>query len=452
MDPHGLGSRLVDWLCKNPTLVPFIAIDVCLGDSSSTAYEEQKASIGMRRQAQILRLNRFSSEVVETALSCLLAPGRLPQPPVGSPSSVVWDWHLCLWTRYKLFKLRKRDLQALLVKTKDLTDVLRDPEIVPACVEFTLNERDFTQSMLNGSMQYFVLTEFLKVIHADYSIGCPRPLANGMDLKPLLLRILNKIAQSADHETFYFPITQAEDEFEALLFSGAFPCSEQRDAILAGLGDWPRTDLRKRILEFASLMTHCFMIQDKLHTSVCIVLLFRLFFERAYCVKPTLFYPNKLLGLQNLARLIHVADLEIDPKFLPECDTSATVYDAFSGSPFFSESGQFLEHAILHTNPFDALYEISEMIACIEKHAGGLHLGGLLPFEVTFGFYIAIILLSGLPSFEELAEFIAECAPVEGLCPVFEFASATTAAARRYCRTLRLKFGIASVDANSPHP
>jgi hypothetical protein len=60
----------------------------------------------------------------------------------------------------------------------------------------------------------------------------------------------------------------------------------------------------------------------------------------------------------------------------------------------------------MHTNRFDALYEIAEMIGCIERYATEQRNGGLLPFEVTFGFYYGAILVSMVPSFEELAAFI----------------------------------------------
>jgi hypothetical protein len=442
MDQHELGSRLTDWLCNNSSLVPFIRIDACIGESNAELYALRKASIEMRRQGIIHWLTRFSSEIVETALTCLIAPVPLPPPPLGAPSAAVSDWHLCNWTQYKLFRLRKRDLRSVLTRTKILMDLLRDPEVVPACVEITLNEREFARRMLDGSVHHFVLTEFLKVIHADYSLGCRRLLTIAGDQAASLARILVKLAGIADPQTFHFPITKEQDDFEMLLFSPAFPCAEEREGVLDGLGAWPRSEIPKRILELYVRMAHDFGIRNGVHASICIVLLFRVFFERAYVANPRLFYPNESMGLQVLSHSLMVPELEIGPEFLTEYDQSANVHEAFHGKEFFVECGRHLEAAVLYSNPFDAIYEISEMISCIERYAGRLYRGGILPFEVTFGFFIGIVLVSALPSFEELADFIADCSPMDGLCPSFEFATATMAGARRYCCTLRDRFSV----------
>jgi hypothetical protein len=142
--------------------------------------------------------------------------------------------------------------------------------------------------------------------------------------------------------------------------------------------------------------------------------------------------------LQTVARRVRVRNLEIDPAFLPGRDQEETVSSALAGDRFFAACGAYVLQATFHTNPFDALHEIAQAIACIQGEASraGRFIGGILPYEVTFGMFVGAVLATGPPNFEELAEFVIDFAPVGGMCPAFEFAAATTRAALLHCRAL----------------
>jgi hypothetical protein len=143
------------------------------------------------------------------------------------------------------------------------------------------------------------------------------------------------------------------------------------------------------------------------------------------------FYPNELVGLQNVTHLIRVRELEIDPSILPECGQSTPGYDAFHDDPFCFDSRNCLELAILHTN------HISEIIRLIEKRGSAHHEGGIAAFRSHFwAFYCDGAFAQMCQKFEALAAFVTDCTPQQGLCLELEF----TAAARRYCGTLRAKF------------
>jgi hypothetical protein len=132
-----------------------------------------------------------------------------------------------------------------------------------------------------------------------------------------------------------------------------------------------------------------------------------------------------------------VADLEVEPKFVNACDRGATVWEALGNDQSCRETGQHFVAAVMHTNPLDALYELSLVIRGIETRASQCGAESMIPFEVTFGLYLAVMTISDVPNFEELAAFVADFAPVEGLCSAFEFAAVTTEAARKYCSSLR---------------
>jgi hypothetical protein len=434
-----LGDGLVEWLCDNPGLLPFLKIDACPACANPAMAAQYAAAVEMHLQTQIMRLSHFSNETVETALSCVCAPAPVPAPGIGSSPAARWAWHLFLWTQRKLVRMRKKDLRNATHTIQAIVDLLRDPKLICPGLDVTVNESEFTKSLLKGSMRSFVVGEFQKVVHADYQLERARPLTG--DVKPAVLRILAKLSKVADPATFHFPVTNDQEDFEALLFSAGCPFGNERDEIVSCFSEPPKARFTHRILEFYMHLNSVWGIHDGAQTSICIILLFRIFFERAYVANPWFFYPGKTVGLQKLAHVVKLGDLDVEPKFLNGLDMKVTVYTALHDNPLFVECGRFFEAAVFHTNPFDVLHEITQVISRIERHATELRNGGLMPFEVTFGLYVGALLVSGVPNFEELAAFIGDYAPTDGMCPPFEFAAATTAAACRYCQGLRERLG-----------
>jgi hypothetical protein len=97
-----------------------------------------------------------------------------------------------------------------------------------------------------------------------------------------------------------------------------------------------------------------------------------------------------------------------------------------------------LEAALLHTNPFDMLGEICHIMDDVVNEAAAVcgPDSGILPFEVTFGYLVGVVLTCAFPCFEEVADFIDDFAPTTGLSAPFEFNMTAIQAVGRHCRDL----------------
>jgi hypothetical protein len=177
---------------------------------------------------------------------------------------------------------------AVLTTIQKFVDLLRDPQLLPAFVDVTINERSFVESMLRGSFKYFVLNEFLKVIHANSLIQIGRPPIGG-DVRAQIFAIMAKVGRTADPCTCYIPPSDAEDEFEMLLFSDAFPFGREVDSILSDFSNRPRIELRDRLLTLSTQIYSVLEIATDLEASICSIFLFRIVFDRAYAINPKFF-------------------------------------------------------------------------------------------------------------------------------------------------------------------
>jgi hypothetical protein len=156
-------------------------------------------------------------------------------------------------------------------------------------------------------------------------------------------------------------------------------------------------------------------------------------------MNPTFFFPRRASCLAGFASQITVKELAIPQEYLPPHQPEATVADVFCSLSCCPQSARHLEAALLHTNPFDVLSEISHIMDDVVNEAasvGGAS-GGILPFEVTFGYLIGAFMTCGFPCFEEVAEFIDDFAPTAGLSAHFEFNMTAIQAVESYFRDLK---------------
>jgi hypothetical protein len=297
--------------------------------------------------------------------------------------------------------------------------------------------------MLDGSMKYLAFMEYQKVVHADIFVASRGAQKTVSDLESLLAGLLRRIGARSTARSYNFPYDLDLTAFESIILDPEFPFAAERDGILANFASEPRTELSNRVLALLARLVDSAGISDPMESSLCAVLLFRSMFSHTYTLKPAFFYPNAALGLQSVATRMTAAELEIDERYARNSQPGATIASAFGSSPEFREAASHLEAALFFPNPFDALAEISLAIEVIERIAtpkgNGAH-RGLLPMEVTFGFLLVTILISAVPNFEELAEFIEDFTPKRGLFPMLEYVGASIKAANQYCRTLRAKF------------
>jgi hypothetical protein len=182
---------------------------------------------------------------------------------------------------------------------------------------------------------------------------------------------------------------------------------------------------------------------ESVERSICIVLAYRSLFARAYAMNPTFFFPGRTSYLGGLASQMEVNELAIPEEYLPPHEPDATVADVFCPLSCSRQSARHLEAAILHTNPFDMLCEISHLMEDVVNEAAAVNGRnmGMLPFEVTFGYLVGVVLTCAFPCFDEVAVFIDDFTPTTGLSAPFEFNMTTIQAVGTYCRNLRQRSG-----------
>ena len=148
---------------------------------------------------------------------------------------------------------------------------------------------------------------------------------------------------------------------------------------------------------------------------------------------------RKNFSVKTVASKIPCSHLAISDEFLPPHKPEDKMIDVFSKNDFYLMGSLHLQFAALLLNPIDAIYEIHEMMACNRRGAEIIVNDPnvtVFPFETTFGLFIASILTTDLPNFDQVAQFIADFAPQGGMCPEFEYVSTTTRAAHEFCRCL----------------
>jgi hypothetical protein len=323
--------------------------------------------------------------------------------------------------------------------TENLLSLLRDPELVPATVDISINQDGFMKEMMDGSMKYLVMTEYQKVIDGDMLANTLRPAPEDR-IPEMFMRVLTSASLQADRTTFYFPDASLSHDFEQMLFCENFPFCSDLSSILDNFRNEDRQALPKRIIEVYLQMAQYLEISEPVIASCCVLLMFRIMFSQAYARDPAFFYKNGRSDLQELGKKVPIEELGVDDAFLPEHDALCSVSDVFGKEELTQKASLHLEFALLMTNPIDAIYEIHEMIIYLEKAAMKHGSQGMVPFELGMGLFIGTLLSSAIPNFEELAEFVYDFGPMSGMCPEFEFTRTTVRAAYDHVRTLRAKY------------
>jgi hypothetical protein len=437
MNENALPPPLLAWLMDNSYLVKFIRIDACPDILDPERFAQRVAAIEMGRQTQVVRLNHFNDTTLKVLLDCLSFPGSMPKPGPEASPQLMWLYHFYMVLQDESFHSRRTDLSTSISHTQHLIDFLRDPSLLPPGLDVRVEEHEFQKAMLDGSMTSFVLTEYLKVVHAD--VRDLRPMVyNVSQFQSVLVQILDRVRLQIDLVTFYIPPTESDQLFEEWLFNPSLPFADEFGHFFDDFGARPQfTD---RVLELFSKLQTVFSFVDSVGLSCGLIMFFRAVFARAYANSPAFFFANEPSNLALVRDFVPIESLEISTEFLPPHDPGASVYSVFSGLKLFHRAASHLLFAFYFTNPIDALFEVHEVVHILEQVAASHSPEGgtrILPFETVFGLFIAAVVVNDLPNFEEFAAFLVDFAPEKCLCQDLLFAFSTAHAAAKYCKTIR---------------
>lgn len=429
--------ELIKWCDEHKDLLKFIAIDACCTKASPEEEVMKLAENEMAKQQEIMKISNFQKETLESELKKLETQVKAPKPPWDADPKAMKHFHVSRFLSEKLIRMRRKELAKVNEEANHLLELLTDVSIVPPSVSIAINFDELRQA-LNGSMKFFAMSEYQKVASVDLASCVPNNITEEK-LRVVLNQVVDQVALQIDRKTFFFASNDKEQRFEQWLFCDSLPMREDVDNILRDFQKEPRRMFPQRIIELYAKISQYFEVGvgDAEKASCMIIMLFRVMFSRAYGENPLFFYKSEKTGLQNIGKQIPVESLEVPEEILPKHEAGENVYDVFRRDGVYRRAGRHFEYAILATNPIDAIFEIHEILMYIQNIVSARAIGGMMPFETTFGLFIGAMLASDVPNFEELAEFVCDFAPANGLCPEFEFTCTTTQAALNYCKTLR---------------
>ena len=414
MEPTNLDSSLVNWLF------------------------DFMANLEMMRQKQHMRLNQF----YETALKVLyIETGTNPKLVSPSESISLYNSRVLYFVEKEMRKIRRSHLEKSMQLTLKLMGLIKDPKFAIQKVDIIVDEDKFFTEMITDPPNY----RRLKVFSNTLFNKC---IFKNEDFEEKLLKLLNNACLQVDKTSYYFRESSIQEKFDDIIFMKNCPLFEVVDNFLTVFSDIPRRSFTSKVSDiFYFLISIMNQELDPILSSCCFIFLIRSLFSHAYAINPDYFYPpfdcSKKNYIKSIASEVPCSYFAISDEFLPPHKPDDKMIDVFSKNKFYLMGTFHLQFSAMVLNPIDAIYEIHEMMIC--NHRGAeIEINdpnvSVFPFETTFGLFIASILASDLPNFEQVAPFISDFAPQTGLCPEFEFVSTTIRAASAFCVSLHQCF------------
>lgn len=431
------------WLLDHPDLSKHIQIDAIPHNLTDEERQQKIAQIEMKRQLSVIQIDKLKRN--EFDISTFKKPGELSPPPEDSANRAVWINHILYFVKIEIFKMKIKYANEVRQKCEAIIKLLTDPDLVPSSLDININENDLIEELKQEPTNVTKMKVY-KGILASYYNKCISKPAEVNQLIQIMQNVLSHATLQIDRKTYYFTHNNIQQKFEQIIMSQNNPFKEEINQFLKTFQDIPRQQFTQKLVEIYTKLSQFFSITNPIEASCAVIMLFRVVFEKAYAIDPRYFYPNRGFGINTIAKRVPCEYIDLDTQFLPPHDPKEPIIDVFRRDRYYTQGSLHLTFAFLHTNPIDAIFEVHEMLMCIEKGATQrmkktTDIISMFPFETTFGLYVGCMLASDVPSFEELGQFITDFAPTNGLCPEFEFAYTTTIACVDFCKVLYSNFG-----------
>lgn len=436
MEPTYLDSSFMNWLFDNTLLAKFIEINMLKKTQDKESITNFMANLEMMRQKQLLRLNQF----YETALKVLYVESEAEPKLVNRSQSIsFFNSHVLYYVDKKMREIRREYLKKSMQLTETLMNLIKDPKLAAQKVDIIVDEERFFTEMISDPPNYLRLKSFSKSLFKK-----PVFCKNIEQLKEKILKILNNACLQVDKTSYYFRESKLQEEFDEIILDKKYPLFAIVNGFLNTFSNLSRKLFTPKVTEiFNQFMIVLNLNLDPILSSCLFIFIIRSVFSQAYVINPEYFYPSldkaKIKSVKTIASKVPCSYFAISDDTLPPHNPDDKMIDVFSQNKFYMTGALHLQFAAMLLNPIDAIYEIHEMMIC--NHRGAEIIVNdpnvsVFPFETTFGLFIASVLSSDLPNFEQVAEFVSDFAPPNGLCPEFEFVATTTRAAYTFCLSL----------------
>ena len=344
------------------------------------------------------------------------------------PKNNLMIYHKLRFIEYLIYEKRKKHRQKMIDFANNVLEFLIKWKKSDDGMIIHVNEEELkTYLVADPKSVVILLNKF------NFYISLITPILNSLSTKENvqaeLVYVLEDISKSLIKRTSYFPIHRLQDKFETLFLSPLLPFKETMDHFF---NDFPPQDSQTYLQELFSFVLSVFSVikvSQKPFDSTLVLLIIRLLFDRTY--DRNVYLTNN--GRDVLHELSNITVKEFTPPsdFSPKYSSdNTTIVQLFRNDKYFSEAVSELENIAFYTNPFDLLNCVDLSLAAIEKAATEYnnYQTMVFPFEVTFELFLAVVIASQIPNWENVSKMVNIYTPNVGLCPSFEFSKAKIAA------------------------
>jgi len=433
-------SDFSQWLIQNTDLLSFIRIETYPDKENEEKKQRKIGEIEMRRQTLINRMVEYS----QRGLNEITFIPMDKKPSFDSAWKAHKVYQTIKFLENEIYAERQKRIQIGKNLCEILIKALLSPSLIPPQIEIIVDESRFIEFITKDSSIILRLIGKRDILMSEFN-GYLSKTGRINLLIPILKEAINQASMQIDEETLYFSPNRIQHKYDQILMSNMSPLKEIVSKFLDNFQSIPTNDFTNQVLNIFYQLNSIFEIRTTIEASVHSILFFRSIFNICYGMAPSYFYTQADSNIAEISKNIPLSYIEPPDNLLPDHKENATIFEVFKSDPIYSRSSNHILFAQFYTNPIDALFEIHEVMMLMQKGASihakerGIELG-MLPFETSFGLFIGTIIASGVPHFEETANFISKFCPCSSLSPEFDYALASTTASIKFCKSLSLEF------------
>ena len=435
MNATYLPPEFYNWLTRKSSLIKYIAIDTFPQNISEEKKNLRKIQIKKWREETLSNIDNFQK--------CIIHDGALDdrphirKPTFFSPKSIFLQYHKIKFIQQKIrHDLHKQYVNAVLL-CQDLIDILSENSILPLDVDLYVNELEIFRSVLAQPLKTKALLRQELYLQGIINFR-NRETKELSAIKATTQFFIDSAKPYVSDSTKFFPLMAIQDEFDVLLMNKFSPVKQDIEELIYGLESVEKTEFSALIIDLFYKFYRVLGITDRDHLSILAVFFFRSVFRFAEYVNPEYFQTSSDFHISTIAHKIECSAISPPHEYILFNDHDK-VCEVFGKDKDFSAACQYFINATFYLNPLDVLNEINKglitLVAVTNKRNVAVNNGAekILPFETAFALLLGVIIASGAPAFEEIAEFAVKFAPQSLLCPEFDYALASTSATLRYC-------------------
>jgi hypothetical protein len=314
--------------------------------------------------------------------------------------------------------------QSHIQSSSDLIDIFTHPDILNSrTIRLSLLEKPFYADMLSPTH----LHRYFDHKIASLTTQLTRPPAPNFKRK--FESLIKECRPSYHEELHYFPLNPAQDVFHELLLDPQMPLHADLALLLADLETQPLDAFASKFLVLFRLFRETFRIRGAIDISIAGLLLARSVYDLAFAISPRSLFPGTFSRLPQLARTLTCDDLMPPSQFFPGFEGSSLISELFGAVDAFKKAADCIARTSLFTNPLDMLFNIHCAIEIISTEVARDRRAEVFEFETIFSLFFGSLVAAHIGDFEDVAAFLIAFEAQGLLCPAFQYASVTVAAA-----------------------